>query len=230
MRILGWAHLLEMKGFDLDETRRDRAIRTIARNAQIQAQLIDDLLDVSRIISGKMRLRSRPSTLPRSCRRRSTSVRPAAEAKGVDSSASVDPATGDVLGDADACSRSCGICSRTRSSSRRRAARSSARSSTRRESDRDRASADTGTASRRVPPLRVRSLPAGGQLDDAAPRRPRARARHRAAPRRAARRQRARGERRGRAGFDIHGPPARGVPCESVRRGCQLASPPPDSG
>ena len=64
--ILGWAHLLEMEDLKLDETKQRRALRAIARNAQVQVELVNDLLDVSRIISGKMRLRIGP-TQP--CRR-----------------------------------------------------------------------------------------------------------------------------------------------------------------
>jgi len=52
--ILGWSHL--MRTGDLDDTELGRAVDTIERNARAQSQLIDDLLDVSRIISGKLRI------------------------------------------------------------------------------------------------------------------------------------------------------------------------------
>ena len=52
--ILGWARLME-KG-TLDENTTEKAVSTIVRNAESQNRLIEDLLDVSRIISGKMRL------------------------------------------------------------------------------------------------------------------------------------------------------------------------------
>ncbi|MDQ2974791.1 MAG: PAS domain S-box protein [Acidobacteriota bacterium] len=56
--ILGWAHLL--RGGQMERQTATRALETIERNARAQAQLIDDLLDVSRIITGKLRLDVRP--------------------------------------------------------------------------------------------------------------------------------------------------------------------------
>ena len=48
--ILGWIHLLDMDAMRLDERRRSHALATIKRTAEIQTQLVDDLLDVSRIM------------------------------------------------------------------------------------------------------------------------------------------------------------------------------------
>ncbi|HLM61055.1 MAG TPA: ATP-binding protein, partial [Pyrinomonadaceae bacterium] len=79
--ILGWARLLE-KG-KLDETTAGKAINTIVRNAESQNRLIEDLLDVSRIISGKLRLEVmtiKPINVVESALE---TVRPAAEAKGI---------------------------------------------------------------------------------------------------------------------------------------------------
>ena len=79
--ILGWGRLLE-KG-KLDETTTTKAINTIVRNAESQNRLIEDLLDVSRIISGKLRLEVmtiKPINLVESALE---TVRPAAEAKGI---------------------------------------------------------------------------------------------------------------------------------------------------
>src|SRR5690606_9647290 len=59
--ILGWAHILDSTA--ADERTRRRAIETIQRNARAQARLIDDLLDVSRIVSGKLVLRREPLDL-----------------------------------------------------------------------------------------------------------------------------------------------------------------------
>ena len=53
--ILGWARLLRTGGKD-DTEAMDRALEIIERNARTQTQLIDDLLDISRIVSGKLRL------------------------------------------------------------------------------------------------------------------------------------------------------------------------------
>jgi signal transduction histidine kinase/ActR/RegA family two-component response regulator len=79
--ILGWAHLI--RGGQLDETAGLRALETIERNARAQAQLIDDLLDVSRIITGKLRLDVRPADPNSFIEAAVEALRPAAEAKGV---------------------------------------------------------------------------------------------------------------------------------------------------
>jgi PAS domain S-box-containing protein len=81
--ILGWTHLLETGEMKLDEPRRRRAIATIRRNAETQAQLVDDLLDVSRIISGKMRLEIQPTNLRQVLANAVESLHPAAEARGI---------------------------------------------------------------------------------------------------------------------------------------------------
>src|SRR5213075_2427235 len=59
--ILGWSRLLRSRQFD--EAGRERAVEIIERNAEAQAKLIEDLLDVSRIITGKIRLEVQPITL-----------------------------------------------------------------------------------------------------------------------------------------------------------------------
>jgi PAS domain S-box-containing protein len=99
--ILGWAHLLEWNGLNLDETAQRRAIHTIARNAQIQVQLVDDLLDVSRIISGKMRLQIDATNLVETLQAAVDAVRPAAVAKKVELRLSVDPSIDTIAADAD---------------------------------------------------------------------------------------------------------------------------------
>jgi PAS domain S-box-containing protein len=99
--ILGWAHLLEEKGFDLDEARQRRAIRTIARNAEIQVQLVDDLLDVSRIICGKMRLHIQTTSLAEILNAAVDAVRPAATAKGIELRLNVGPASATIAADPD---------------------------------------------------------------------------------------------------------------------------------
>ncbi|MGC2237200.1 MAG: CHASE3 domain-containing protein [Pyrinomonadaceae bacterium] len=79
--ILGWGRLLE-KG-NLDEKTTQKALDTIIRNAEAQNRLIEDLLDVSRIISGKLRLEImniKPSNFVEAALE---TVRPAAEAKGI---------------------------------------------------------------------------------------------------------------------------------------------------
>ncbi|HET9530731.1 MAG TPA: ATP-binding protein [Blastocatellia bacterium] len=95
--MLGWTRMLRMGS--LDEPTYERALETIERNAKSQAQLIEDLLDVSRIISGKMRLDVQPVELASIIRAALDSVRPAADAKSIRLNAALDPRAGPVLGD-----------------------------------------------------------------------------------------------------------------------------------
>ncbi len=94
--IMGWANLL---GRDLDSGKRGRAIETIGRNASAMAQLIDDLLDVSRIISGKMRLELKPLAPKAVVQAAIESIKPTAEAKQIDLGVAIDAAAGPVLAD-----------------------------------------------------------------------------------------------------------------------------------
>jgi PAS domain S-box-containing protein len=79
--MLGWTRLLRMG--KLDRAAHARALETIERNAHIQEQLIADILDVSRIVTGKLRLELRPIELAPVVEAALDAVRPAAEAKGV---------------------------------------------------------------------------------------------------------------------------------------------------
>lgn len=79
--ILTWARMLR-RG-DLDDTQTGKALEVIERNARLQAQLIEDLLDVARIIEGKMRLQVRPLNLAEVVENAVETIRPAAEAKDV---------------------------------------------------------------------------------------------------------------------------------------------------
>jgi signal transduction histidine kinase/CheY-like chemotaxis protein len=79
--ILGWAHMLRTG--QLSERRRTDALTIIERNARTQARLIEDLLDVSRIITGKLRLDLRLVPLNPALDEAVSTVRPAADAKGV---------------------------------------------------------------------------------------------------------------------------------------------------
>ncbi len=97
--ILGWSRLLT--GDELEDAHRARAVESIARNAKAQAQLIEDLLDVSRIITGKLRLDVRPFELAPVIEAAIDSVRPAAEAKGIRLQVLLDPRAGQVSGDPD---------------------------------------------------------------------------------------------------------------------------------
>ena len=97
--ILGWARLLASG--EVDTNKHAQAFETIARNAKSQAQLIDDLLDVSRIISGKLRLDLRPLELAPVIAAAVDSVRPAAKAKEICLQLVLDPHTGPVSADPD---------------------------------------------------------------------------------------------------------------------------------
>ncbi|MCU0566573.1 MAG: ATP-binding protein [Oculatellaceae cyanobacterium Prado106] len=79
--ILGWAQLLQSQQFDAEKTAH--ALSTIERNAQLQAQLIDDLLDVSRILQGKFVVNLNPVNLVTVVEAAIEVVRLSAEAKGI---------------------------------------------------------------------------------------------------------------------------------------------------
>ncbi|HEY8558827.1 MAG TPA: PAS domain-containing protein [Pyrinomonadaceae bacterium] len=79
--ILGWARMLKER--EISEAQTRRAIDTIERNARAQAQLIDDILDVSRIVSGKLRLHVKPVDLASIIETAIEAVRPAADAKNI---------------------------------------------------------------------------------------------------------------------------------------------------
>jgi PAS domain S-box-containing protein len=97
--ILGWSHMMRVG--KLNETNTERAVETIYRNAKSQSQLIADLLDVSRIISGKLRLDVRTVDLLSIVNAAMDSIRPAADAKGIRLETTFDPAAGPISGDAD---------------------------------------------------------------------------------------------------------------------------------
>jgi signal transduction histidine kinase/ActR/RegA family two-component response regulator len=96
--IVGWTKLLQ--GGQLDAATTTRAIDTIDRNARAQTQLIEDILDVSRIVAGKLHLNVRPIEVRTVLEGALDSVRHAAEAKGVRLEARLaDP--GELSGDPD---------------------------------------------------------------------------------------------------------------------------------
>jgi signal transduction histidine kinase/DNA-binding response OmpR family regulator len=79
--ILGWSRLLQTKRFD--EATLMRALQTIERNAKLQTHLIEDLLDISRIIQGKLTLKVSPVNLISIVEAAIDTMRPAAEAKSI---------------------------------------------------------------------------------------------------------------------------------------------------
>jgi PAS domain S-box-containing protein len=103
--ITGWASL--MRSGKLDEEQTARAAETILRNAQMQAQLISDLLDVSAIVSGRLRLNIRPFQLSSVVRAAIEVVQPAAQAKSIRFEVFMDPAAGPAVGDPDRLQQVC---------------------------------------------------------------------------------------------------------------------------
>jgi PAS domain S-box-containing protein len=97
--ILGWAQILQ-RDTGLPAAARG-AVDKILRNAQSQAHIIGDLLDMSSILAGKIRLDQRPLYLPDVVTAAIDTVRPAARAKNIRLSVALDPLAGLVRGDAD---------------------------------------------------------------------------------------------------------------------------------
>ncbi|HVH55922.1 MAG TPA: ATP-binding protein, partial [Vicinamibacterales bacterium] len=97
--ILGWTRLL--RGKALPETAVDPALEKVERNAQMQARLVEDLLEVSRITTGKLRLDMREFDLVALARTAVDSIRPTAEARGVVVERDFTVATMPTVGDPD---------------------------------------------------------------------------------------------------------------------------------
>jgi PAS domain S-box-containing protein len=97
--ISGWTHVLGSAS--LKDSDRARAVEAIQRGVQSQTQLINDLLDVSRIVAGKMRLDIRILKLVEVLEQTIDTIRPAAEAKRVRLQVVLDPAADPLSGDSD---------------------------------------------------------------------------------------------------------------------------------
>jgi PAS domain S-box-containing protein len=95
--ILGWTRMLRLG--QLSKENELKALDTIERNARAQAQLVDDLLDVSRIITGKLRMDVRPADPNSFIDAAVEAVRPAAEAKGVRMQKVIDTGAISIPGD-----------------------------------------------------------------------------------------------------------------------------------
>lgn len=95
--ILGWLQLL--RGGQLDATRTVRALETAERNGRALAQIVDDILDVSRIMSGKLKLEVEPVRVADAIDGALDAVRPAATAKDIRLNATLD-SSAMVMGDA----------------------------------------------------------------------------------------------------------------------------------
>ena len=97
--ILGWTRLLRSR--KLDEPATVHALETIERNTKLQAQLVEDLLDVSRIITGKLRLETRPVDVLTVIESAVDTVRPSADAKAIRLETALDSPGGLISGDPD---------------------------------------------------------------------------------------------------------------------------------
>ncbi|MBD2152968.1 ATP-binding sensor histidine kinase [Leptolyngbya sp. FACHB-16] len=96
--ILGWTRMLRSQ--QLDATKTNQALETIERNAKLQARLIEDLLDVSSILQGKMALNIAPVNLTTIIEAALETVRLAAEEKQLDIQTRLSFISGSILGDA----------------------------------------------------------------------------------------------------------------------------------
>ena len=97
--IYGWARVLGTK--EMPKPEQQRALAAIERNAHAQTRLIDDLLDVSRAISGKLRLETRRIKVADVLNAAIETVNPAMTAKNIRFEAESDPATPEIIGDPD---------------------------------------------------------------------------------------------------------------------------------
>jgi PAS domain S-box-containing protein len=95
--ILGWSRLLRSN--KLDDSEQQHAIQIIQRSAESQSKLIEDLLDVSRIITGKLKMELQPVSFPYIVDSIVKALRPTADAKSLTLETEIDPTAGPVSGD-----------------------------------------------------------------------------------------------------------------------------------
>ena len=79
--VLGWTSLL--RGAQMDAARREKALETIERNARLQQKIVEDILDVSRIVAGQLRLEREPMPFRPAVEAAVDSIRPMAETKSI---------------------------------------------------------------------------------------------------------------------------------------------------
>jgi PAS domain S-box-containing protein len=97
--IFGWVQLLRAGA--LDEAARAHALEVIERNTRTQTRMVEDLLDMSRIMTGQFRIEPRPVDFATVIVAAVDAVRPAVDAKGLQLVTHLDPGTGPVSGDPD---------------------------------------------------------------------------------------------------------------------------------
>ena len=98
--VLGWVRIL-LGRQEIDRALLDRGLQVIERNATAQAKIIDDMLDMARIVAGKLRLEKQPVRLQTVVPTAIDGIMPAAIAKGVTVRTALNPATPQVNGDPD---------------------------------------------------------------------------------------------------------------------------------
>ncbi|HEY8460022.1 MAG TPA: ATP-binding protein, partial [Blastocatellia bacterium] len=97
--ILGWTRIL--RGKARDEKLLNRGLEVIERSARMQSQLVEDLMDAARAMTGKLKLDVRPINLAEVIEKAEEVVRPAAEAKGITLDLRLDRSVGQITGDPD---------------------------------------------------------------------------------------------------------------------------------
>jgi PAS domain S-box-containing protein len=97
--ILGWTGILRARDYDRDQT--VRATDTIERNAKVQLQLIEDLIDLSKIVKGKMHIQLVPLQIADIITQAIDTVSPAAEAKSITIQKQTETSNGLIVGDPD---------------------------------------------------------------------------------------------------------------------------------
>ncbi|MBD2521206.1 ATP-binding protein [Nostoc sp. FACHB-133] len=97
--MLGWVQIIRHR--KLDEAITSKALATIERNAKLQSKLIDDILDISRIVQGKIRLNLRKVDLLIVIKTAIEAIYPTSEIKDIQVESNLDSSVGEVMGDAD---------------------------------------------------------------------------------------------------------------------------------
>ena len=199
--IYGWARMLSTG--QIRDAQRPRAIEAIERNAGALHQLVNDLLDVSRVVSGRLRLEVQPVSLPDVVGTAIDAIRPAAHAKDISLVTTVSEGELSVSGDAGRLQQV--IWNLLSNAVRFTPPKGRIDISVARLGGSvEMVVCDSGPGiDAGVPPARVRAVPAGRQRDDARARRPRPRPRDRAPSCRAARRHRRGGQQQPLPGRDV---------------------------
>jgi PAS domain S-box-containing protein len=99
--ILGWARVLVEERGDMDGERLRKGLDVILRNAKAQVQLVEDILEVSRIVTGKLRLSTRSVDVPAVVEAAVDTVRAAAQARRVSLTCHIARSTGTIIADED---------------------------------------------------------------------------------------------------------------------------------